>query len=104
MGHVLCEYRSRRSIERQTSDEVVIREIRTAVFCFYEWYLYDMGLMDEQQVAQYTLPRLSSDAVRSIAAEALRTWHLYNLWPKQGMERVVRDLKARGSEENGMDA
>ena len=35
-------------------------------------------------------------AMRKLAKECLDCWHEYNISPKPGMEKVVRDLKAKG--------
>lgn len=96
MGHVLCEYDSKKAIQQFTDDPAAVNEIRYTVFNSYEWCLLDAGLADEQRVKEFTLRRLSSDRLRAIASQALDTWHLHNLWPKEGMAEVVREIKARG--------
>ncbi len=96
MGRVLCDYSSRPAIARFTSDEAVIQEIRFIVYCSYEWALLDAGLMDEELVMQHTLHRLSSDAAREVARRSVDVWQEFNLWPKPGMDEVVRALKKRG--------
>ncbi len=96
MGHVLSDYSSRRAIERFTNDGAVIDEIRFVVYCSYEWALLDAGIMDEEAVLKHTLHRLSSDAAREIARKSVEVWDKFNLWPKPGMENVVKALKARG--------
>lgn len=96
MGHVLSEYDSRRAIARFTDDEAVIKEIRYVLYCSCEWQMLDAGLIDEDTALRYTLRRLSSDAVREIARKSFEHWEDYNLWPKPGMEEVVKAVKARG--------
>lgn len=96
MGHVLCEYNSRRAIAKFTDDPALIEEVRKTVYCSYEWALLDAGLADENVVMRFTLPRLGSDLARDVAVRSLDCWHRYNLWPKEGMAGVVADVKARG--------
>ena len=96
MGHVLSEYDSRRAIAQFTDDEAVIKEIRYVLYCSCEWQMLDTGIIDEDTALRYTLRRLSSDAVREIARKSFAHWEDYNLWPKPGMDEVVKAVKARG--------
>lgn len=96
MGHVLSEYSSKKAIERFTDDPAVVDEVRIVVYCSYEWALLDCGLMDEETVLSYTLPRLSCNEAREAARKSIACWDSCNLWPKPGMDRVVSALKSRG--------
>ena len=96
MGHVVCEYDSRRSIARFTSDERVISEIRWVVYNSAPWQMLDAGLDTEENAFPRLLSRLSSDEVREIARKSLIDYEEVNLWPKAGMDEVITALKARG--------
>jgi HAD superfamily hydrolase (TIGR01509 family) len=96
MGHVLSEYSSRKAIEQFTYSREIADEVRIIVYCSYEWALLDCGLMDEDTVLHYTLHRLKSDEARDVARKSIACWDKYNLWPKPGMDEVVRAVKGRG--------
>ena len=96
MGHVLSEYSSRKAIEQFTDSREIADEVRVVVYCSYEWAFLDCGLMNEDDVLRYTLHRLKSDEAREVARKSIACWDRYNLWPKPGMESIVRGLKARG--------
>ena len=64
MGHVICEYDSRNSIARFTSDAKVIDEIRWVVYNSAPWQMLDAGLDTEENAFPRLLARLSSDEVR----------------------------------------
>ena len=96
MGHVICEYDSRKAIARLTDDEKIISEIRWVVYNSTLWQLLDAGLDTEENAFPRLMTRLSSDEVCEIARKSLVDYEEYNLWPKPGMDEVLRAIKARG--------
>ena len=58
--------------------------------------LLDMGVISEEAALKRILSRLDSDKERELAALCFEQWHLYNMHPKAGMDKVVRELKERG--------
>ena len=96
MGHVICEYDSRKAIARLTNDEKMINEIRWVVYNSAPWQMLDAGLDTEENAFSRLLTRLSSDEAREIARRSLVDFEEYNLWAKPGMDEVLRAIKARG--------
>lgn len=95
MGNVLVRYRAEPTCERFIEDLLDRERVRTAVFVSPEWTLLDMGVITEEQALMQICARLP-ERLHEAAALCLRDWHLYNMYPIQEMEQVVRELKARG--------
>ena len=58
--------------------------------------LLDKGTITEEEAIRRIQDRLPNERLRKLAKECLDCWHEYNISPKPGMEKVVRDLKAKG--------
>lgn len=95
MGKVLLDYECDAAIRAFTEDETLIKKISMAVFCSQEWVLLDMGVISEEQGLNRMLRHLDTEEERKIARQAFDNWHKYNLFPKAGMDDLIKELKER---------
>lgn len=78
-----------------SEDEALIRKVSTAVFVSPEWLMLDMGISEEEGLSQI-LARLDSGGGEGTGEKKLAHWHEYNMYHKEGMEELVRELKEEG--------
>lgn len=96
MGNVLVKYDADRVCEHFIADQAVRDRIKTAVFVSPEWVLLDMGVIDEDRALEQMVSRLSSEEEKEAARQCFFHWHEYNMWPAEGMEDLIKDLKGKG--------
>lgn len=96
MGQVLVSYVRDQVCRVHIKDPQVRKDVSTSVFVSPEWILLDMGVMTEKEALKYMQDRLDTEEKRREAAWCLEHWHEYNMMPKEGMEELVRWLKAAG--------
>ena len=96
MGNVLTEYEPDLVCAHFIKNDAMKRRINQTVFISPEWVLLDMGVISEEAALKRILYRLDSEEERDLAALCFEQWHLYNMHPKAGMDKVVRELKERG--------
>lgn len=96
MGRVLVDYDADLSIRHFTDDPKMIWAVRNVVFHSSEWELLDAGMISEEEGLRGMLRHCWSDEMREVARKSFETWDQYNLFPKEGMLEVVRELKSRG--------
>ena len=97
MGMVLVNYDPDGATRRLTDNGAEIREIHNVLYCSSEWILMDLGVITEEQALARILPRLSSGRVREIARESFLSWDRYNLFPREDMGELIRELKRGGA-------
>ncbi len=95
MGKVLLDYECNAAIRAFTADENLIKKISMAVFQSQEWVLLDMGVISEEQGLSRMLMRLDTDEEKKLARQAFDSWHRYNLFPKAGMDELIKELKEK---------
>ena len=96
MGRVLLCYDSLRACRHFMTDPDMIKKVNMAVFISPEWILLDMGLISEEKALMQMQSRLDTDQEKEMAALCFNHWHEHCMWEKEGMEDLVRGLKARG--------
>lgn len=96
MGQVLVNYLGERVCRACIEDPARRKEVNTSVFISPEWIYLDMGVMTEEEALKKMQARLDTEQKRREAAWCFEHWHEYNMWPKEGMEALVRELKAAG--------
>ncbi len=96
MGRVLLEYDPVRVCYQYTSDEADVEAIRRALFASSEWIFMDKGVITEEEAMKVVRDRLPDTRLKDMADACMAHWHEYNIWPKAGMEEVVRNLKEAG--------
>lgn len=96
MGNVLMEYEADRVCRHYIQDEQTMQNVCNAVFGSQEWVLLDMGLISEADALVRMQAHLRTPEEKEYAALCFRDWHLYNKWPKPGMEELLHEMKARG--------
>lgn len=98
MGRVLLDYDAVKVCREYTDSEEEIDLIGKELFFSREWQLLDKGTITEEQAIEEIKKRLPNERLRAMAAQCLAHWHEYNLKPKEGMEELVRELKAHGNQ------
>ena len=93
MGKVLVEYEGDRVCRHFSEDEALIRRVSTAVFVSPEWLMLDMGIISEEEGLSQMLARLDTEEEKELARKSFAHWHEYNMYHKEGMEELVRELK-----------
>ncbi len=96
MGKVLLNYDGNKVCRHFIEDEAERKAVSTAVFDSQEWVLLDMGVMPEETALKKMQARLETDHAKEMAAQCLMHWHEHNLWPIEGMEELVAELKEKG--------
>lgn len=96
MGMVLLVYDPVRVCRQYTDSEADVEAIRAALFESPEWKLLDRGDITEEKAMETVRRRLPDDRLREMASQCMIHWHEYNIWPKEGMEELIRSLKERG--------
>ncbi len=96
MGNVLIDYQGDLVCQRLIGDEEMRKKVYTTVFVSPEWIKLDMGLISEEHGLKQMQSRLDTQEEKEAAAKCFSQWHLYNMRPKEGMEALVRELKAKG--------
>lgn len=96
MGNVLIDYEPDRVIRQFTQNEVLIRKVSNILFSSSEWILLDGGLISEERAMKQILPRFDTEEERCVATESFAHWHEYNMYPKEGMLPLLKELKAAG--------
>ena len=96
MGKVLVEYEGDRVCRHFSEDEALIRKVSTAVFVSPEWLMLDMGIISEEEGLSQILARLDTEEEKELARKSFAYWHEYNMYHKEGMEELVRELKEEG--------
>lgn len=96
MGQVLVCYVKDLVCQASIEDPQDQRDVSTCVFVSPEWVYLDMGIITEEEALENMLERLDTDKKRRAAAWCFEHWHEYNMRPKEGMEELVRELKASG--------
>ena len=96
MGKVLMEYEADRVCRHYIEDEAMRKKVCAAVFYSQEWLMLDMGIISEEEGILRMQAHLDTEEERGLAALCFRDWHLYNKWPKKGMEQLLGELHAAG--------
>ena len=96
MGRVLLDYDPALVARHAGASEEETALIKKYLFGSEEWLLLDKGTITEEEAIRRIQDRLPNERLRKLAKECLDCWHEYNISPKPGMEKVVRDLKAKG--------
>lgn len=96
MGNVVTKYQSDAVCRRLIDDPQVRERVHTAVFVSPEWFKLDMGIISEEAALKQMQARLAAGEERELAARCFESWHLYNMWPFEGMEELVGELKGAG--------
>ena len=96
MGKVLTDYVPDAVCRHYIKDEAMIRKISDAVFVSPEWVLLDLGVVPEDEGLRRITERLDTPQEKEWAAQCFWHWHEYNMWHMEGMEELVRSLKAAG--------
>ncbi|WP_367568077.1 HAD family hydrolase [Lacrimispora sp.] len=96
MGKVLVNYEGNKVCHHFIEDEAERKAVSAAVFDSPEWIFLDMGLMPEETALKKMQARLETDHAKEMAALCMKHWHEYNLWPIEGMEELVAELKEKG--------
>lgn len=95
MGKVLLNYDADKVCSHYIEDEAERKAVCTSVFVSQEWLLLDMGLISDEEALVRMQSRLETEHAKEMAALCLRDWHLYNMWPVEGMEEFVAWLKEK---------
>lgn len=98
MGRVLLDYDPALVARHAGASEEETALIKKYLFGSEEWILLDKGTITEEEAIRRIQDRLPNERLRKLAKECLDCWHEYNISPRPGMEKVVRDLKAKGTE------
>ncbi|WP_077609760.1 HAD family hydrolase [Clostridium sp. Marseille-P2415] len=96
MGRVLVNYEGDRVCRYFIEDEAERKAVSAAVFDSQEWLLLDMGLISEEDALKRMQARLDTGHAREMAADCLKHWHEYNMWPVGEMGELVVQLKKEG--------
>ncbi len=96
MGKVLLNYDSDKVCSHFMESETEKKNVETSVFISPEWILLDMGVISEEEALKRMQSRLATDHEKEMAALCLEHWHEYNMWPVDGMEELVKELKDKG--------
>jgi putative hydrolase of the HAD superfamily len=95
MGKVMVDYDAMRACRAYLEDEEDQRLVWSSVFVSIEWVFLDMGLMTDEEALVRMQERLPG-RLHEAARLCLENWHKHCMWPMEGMEDVVRRMKARG--------
>ena len=98
MGKVLMDFDADRVCAYYIPDNKTLKDkVRRAVFGSTEWMALDMGIIEEETaLSRIQANMLDTAEERNLAALCLRDWHLYNIWPKHGMDVLVREVQDAG--------
>ena len=58
--------------------------------------MLDMGIISEEEGLSQILTRLDTEEEKELARKSFAHWHEYNMYHKEGMEELVRELKEEG--------
>ena len=95
MGKVLTDYSAKKVCSLHTDSEEDAKLVETAVFVSPEWVLLDMGLISEEKALENMKSRVPKRLHESMSL-CMRDWHLYNLWKKEDVGELVKELKEKG--------
>lgn len=96
MGRVLVGYDANRVGRHFIEDEAELKEVVTSVFISPEWLLLDMGVISEKEALFRMQSRLKTEHAKDMAALCFAHWHEYSMWPLEGTEELVKELKGLG--------
>ena len=97
MGNVLLEWRPMLPCLRCTKDAQKAQTVCEAVFTHPEWGpIIDGARMTEPEYLAHAQERLDSQELKDAAAEAMSGYWTDGLYPKSGMEKVVKGLLEQG--------
>lgn len=96
MGKVLMDYDANRVCQHYIADETMRKKVLSAVFYSQEWLMLDLGIISEEEALCRMERHLDTDEERALAVACFRDWHIYNKWPMEGMEELLREQKEAG--------
>lgn len=96
MGNVLIHYDPMKVCRKFITGEEERKKVCASVFSSLEWLLLDKGTISEEDALKKMQERLDTEEEKEQAALCLKHWHEYNMWPAEGMEELVGELKDRG--------
>lgn len=95
MGKVLVGYDTMRVCRQYMEDEEDRELVCTAVFVSPEWLLLDMGVISEEEALNRICKRLPV-RLHEKARLCMEHWPDYCMWPIEGMEEIIKNLKGKG--------
>lgn len=95
MGNVLVAYDSMRVCRQFIEDEQDRETVCTAIFVSPEWIFLDMGVISEEEALKKIIKRLPK-RLHEKAKLCMERWPDYCMWPIEGMEELIKNLKERG--------
>lgn len=95
MGKVLVGYDTMRVCRQYMEDEEDRELVCTAVFVSPEWLLLDMGVISEEEALDRICKRLPV-RLHEKARLCMEHWPDYCMWPIEGMEEIIKNLKGKG--------
>ena len=95
MGKVLVGYDTMRVCRQYMEDEEDRELVCTAVFVSPEWLLLDMGVISEEEALDRICKRLPA-RLHEKARLCMEHWPDYCMWPIEGMEEIIKNLKGKG--------
>lgn len=96
MGRVLVEYDPMKVCTHFMDNEEEQKQVLEEVFHSSEWVELDRGTITEEEAMITIQNRLPQGHVRESAQQCMDHWDEYNIWPKEGMEAVVKNMKGQG--------
>ena len=96
MGNVLVDYDGMRVCRALIQDEAIRERVYISVFESPEWVKLDMGIIPEETAVKRMQSRLKTEEEKEAAARCYEQWHIYNMPPMKGMEKLVKELKEKG--------
>lgn len=95
MGKVLLDYDSRRGCKPFTKTPEDEDLLINCLFASAEWLLLDMGVISDETALERINTRLP-ERLHDAARQCLAHWHEYCMWPVDGAEALVKELKDKG--------
>lgn len=97
MGKVLLEWEPIMPCLRCAKDAEQAKTVCEAVFTHPEWGpIIDGAKMTEPEYLAHAQQRLETQELKDVAAAAMSNYWLDGLYPKGGMDKVVKDLLDQG--------
>lgn len=94
MGRVLVKFEPLKYIAHYTTDEKDTQILLDEVFGSKEWVGLDHGKIVQEQAVESICKRIPSH-LHEATGDLIHNWHQYRE-PIEGMEDIIKDLKARG--------
>lgn len=97
MGKVLLDYEPIQPCYRHARNWDVAKKLNAAIFGRPEWGKYiDGGLLTDMEFIKIAEDRLENAEQRALAMKVLEDWWIDGLFPKSGMDKLIKDLLDAG--------